>query len=128
MYMYIYICIYIYIYIPGLLNTRLYVSHLKAKIKRPDWYCADFCKYIYISSITKIQSQEKSFFHELFLTLLTHQHHFVEFYLTKTKTALETFQVITCSLGVTYNVNVRHTKSMMLNTVVSHAIYKSFFD
>ena len=44
------------------------------------------------------------------------------------KDSIGVFQVITCWLGVTYNVNVRHTKSSMLNTVVSHAVYKSFFD
>ena len=42
--------------------------------------------------------------------------------------ALEIFQVITCLLGVTYYIKVRHTKSLMLITVVSHVIYKSFFD
>ena len=36
--------------------------------------------------------------------------------------------VITCSLGVTYSVNLRHTKWLVLNIVVSHAVYESFFD
>ena len=78
-----------------------------------DWYCADFCKYI--SSIIKIQSREKKPFHKVFLTLLTHQHRLVEYYLTTTKKALEIFQVITCTLGVTHNVNVRHIESLMTN-------------
>ena len=29
---------------------------------------------------------------------------------------------------MTYNVNVRHTKSLVLNIVVSHAVYESLFD
>ena len=70
--------------------------------------CADFCKYI--SSIIKIHSREKEPFNKVFLTLLTHQHHLVEYYLTITKIALEIFEVITCTLGETYNVNVRHTE------------------
>ena len=92
----------------------------------PDWYYEDFCKYI--SSIIKIQSQKGILLHELFLTLLTHQHHLVEFYWTMAKTALKIFQVITCSLGVTDNVNVRHTKSLAVSIVVSHAAYKNLFD
>ena len=63
-----------------------------------------------------------------FLALLTHQHHIVEYYLTVTKMALEIFQVITCPLELTYNVNVRHTESWIINTVVSLAVYKRFFD
>ena len=55
----------------------------------------------------------------MFLTLLSHQHHLVEYYLTMTKIALEIFQVITCTLGVMYNVNVRHTESLMLIKKVS---------
>ena len=39
--------------------------------------------------------------------LLLHQHHLVEFYLTMVKTALEIFQVITCSLVVMYNVTCK---------------------
>ena len=42
--------------------------------------------------------------------------------------ALEIFQVIACTLGVTYNVNVWHTESLMLNMVVSLAGYKSLLD
>ena len=76
----------------------------------------------------KIQSREKEPFHKYFLTLLTHQHHLAEYYLTVTRIALKVFQVITCTLGVTYNVNVRHTESLMINVVVSLAVYKSFFD
>ena len=64
----------------------------------------------------------------MFLTLLTHQHHIVEYYLTVTKMVLEVLQVITCMFEVTYNVNVRHTESLMINMVVSLAVYKSFFD
>ena len=85
-----------------------------------DWYYADFCKYNWF--IIKIQSLEKEPFHKLFLTLLTHQYHLVEYFLTVTKIALEIFQVITCTLGVTYNVNVRHTESFMINLVVSLAV------
>ena len=55
----------------------------------------------------------------MFLTLLSHQHHLVEYYLTMTKIALEISQVITCTLGVMYNVNVRHTESLMLIKKVS---------
>ena len=33
--------------------------------------------------------------------------------------ALEIFQVITCTIGVTYNVNVRHAESLMLFKKVS---------
>ena len=62
------------------------------------------------------------------LTLLTHQHHIVEYYLTVTKTALEIFQVIICTLEVTCNINVGHTESLMINMVVSLAVYESFFD
>ena len=64
----------------------------------------------------------------MFLTLLTHQHHIVEYYLKVTKMALEIFQVITCTLEVAYNVNVGHTESLMVNMVVSLVVYKSFFD
>ena len=76
----------------------------------PDWCCADFCKCI---------SSKKEPFCKMFLTLLSHQHHLVEYYLTMTKIALEIFQVITCTLGVMYNVNVRHTESLMLIKKVS---------
>ena len=55
----------------------------------------------------------------MFLTLLSHQHHLVEYSLTVTKTALEIFQVITCTLGVMYNVNVRHAESLILLQKVS---------
>ena len=44
-----------------------------------------------------------------------------------TKIAFEIFQVITCTFGVTYNVNVRDTESLMINMVVSLAVYKHFF-
>ena len=91
----------------------------------PNWYCADFCKYIW--SVIKIQSREKEPFRKVFLTLLTHQHHLVEYYFTVTKIALEIFQIITCTLGVTYNVNVRYNESLMINMMVSLALYKSFF-
>ena len=60
--------------------------------------------------------------------LLTHQYHLVEFSLIITKMGLEIIQVITCTHGVTYNVNVGHTQSLMLNKVVSFTVYKSFFD
>ena len=85
-----------------------------------------FANTFHLSS--KCSHKKRSLFHERFLTLLTHEHHLVEFYLAIAKTAFEIFQVITCSLGMTYNVNLRHTKSMMLNIVVFHAVYKSFFD
>ena len=75
-----------------------------------------------------MQSQGKEPFHKVFLTLLAHQHHLVEYYLKMTKIALKIFQVITCTLGVTYNVNVRHPESLMINVVVSLAVYKGFFD
>ena len=91
----------------------------------PDWYCADFRKYI--SSITKYGHKKKSLFHEVFLTRLTCQHHLIEFYLAMTNMASEIFQKITCTLGVMYNVNVRHIESLM-HMVVSLAVYKSFFD
>ena len=85
-----------------------------------------FANTFHLSS--KCSHKKRSFFHELFLTVLTHQHHLVESYLIMAKTALEISQVITSSLGVTYNINVRHTKLLMLNTVLSHVVYKSFFD
>ena len=106
-------------------NAKIPLYKFPSSTFSPDWYCADFCKYI--SSIIKIQSREKEPFHKGLLTLLTHQHHLAEYYLTVTKVALEIFQVITCTLGVTYNVNVRHTESLMKNLVVSLAVYKSFF-
>ena len=93
----------------------LYIS-----LYSPDWYCA-----FHLSS--KHNRKKRSLFHELFLTLLTHQHHFVEFDLTMAKTALQIFQVKTCLLGVTYNVNVSHSISLILNTVVSHAVSSMFF-
>ena len=71
-----------------------------------------FANTFHLSS--KYSHMKKKLFHELLVTLLTHQHDLIEFYLTMAKTALEISQVITCSLGVTYNVNVRHTKSLML--------------
>ena len=59
------------------------------------------------------------------LTLLTHQHDLAEYYLTATKIAsILIFQVITCTFGVTYNVNVKHTEWLMINMVVSLAVYK----
>ena len=91
----------------------------------PDWFCAYFCKYI--SSIIKIQSREKRPFYKVFLTPLTHQHHLVEFYLRMKKMALGIFQLITCAFGMTYNANVRYIKPLMLNMVVSLAVYKIFF-
>ena len=60
--------------------------------------------------------------------LLTHQYHLVKFDLTMEKMALEIIQVVTCTLGVTYKVNLRDTESLMFNMVVSPAVYKSFFD
>ena len=92
----------------------------------PDWCCADFWKYI--SCIIKIQSQQKETFSWTVFNTLMHQHHLVEFYLTMAKKVFEVFQVVSCSIRVTYNVNVRHTKSLMLNINVSHAVYKSLFD
>ena len=73
-----------------------------------------YCKFI----SSKYNYEKRSLFYKVFLTLLTHQHHLVEFYLTMAKMALEIFQVITCSLGVTYNANIR----LMLNMVVSLAV------
>ena len=58
----------------------------------------------------------------MFLTLLTHQHHLVEYYLTMTKIAMEILQVIVCTLGVMHNVNVGHTESLMLSMVFSLAV------
>ena len=106
-------------------NAKIPLHKFHSSAFSPDWYCADFCKYIW--SIIKIQSREKRPLHKAFLTLLKHQHHIVEYYLTVTKMALEIFQVITCMLEVTYNVNVRHTESLMINMVVSLTVYKSFF-
>ena len=91
----------------------------------PDCFCAYFCKYI--SSNIKIQSREKRRFYKVFLTLLTHQHHLVEFYFKSGKMALEFFQVITCAFGVTHDANIRYIKPLMLNMVVSLAVYKIFF-
>ena len=85
-----------------------------------------FANIFYLSS--KYIHEERNLFHKVLLMLLTHQHHLAKFYLTMTKMALEIFQVITCTLGMTYNVNVKHTESLMLNMVVSLAVYKSFFD
>ena len=111
---------------PTTINAKIPLHKFPSSTYYPDWYHADFCKYI--SSIIKIQSREKKPFHKVFLTLLTHQHHLAEYYLTVTKVALEIFQIKFWTLGVTYNVNVRHTKSLMINMVVSLAVYKSFFD
>ena len=90
----------------------------------PEWYCAGFCKYI--SSIIKIQSQKRSLFLAVFLTRLICQHHLVEFCSEMTNMTSEIFQKITCTLGVMYNVNLRHIESLM-HMVVSLAVYKSFF-
>ena len=84
-----------------------------------------FANPFYLSS--KHSREKRSLFHNAFLTLLTHQHHLVEFYLAMAKMTLVIFQVITCTLGVTYNLNVRHTESLVLNMVVFLAGYKSFF-
>ena len=111
---------------PTTINAQIPLYKCFSSTYSPDWYCADFCKYI--SSIIKIQSWEKGPFHKVFLPILTQQHHLIEYYLTVTKIALEIFQIITCTLGVTYNVNVRHTESLMINMVVSLAVYKRFFD
>ena len=112
---------------PTTKNAKIHLHKFSSSAYSPDWYCADFCKYI--TSIIKIQSREKVPFHKVFLTLLAHQQHLVEYYLTMTKIALKIFEVIiTCLLGVTYNVHVRHTESFMINMVVSLAVYKSFFD
>ena len=107
-------------------NAKIPLYKFLSSTFSPDCYRADFCKYIW--SIIKIQSREKRPFHKVFLTLLTHQHHLAEYYLTVTKIALEIFQIKFWTLGLTYNVNVRHTKSLMINMVVSLAVYKSFFD
>ena len=111
---------------PTTINTKIPLYKFPSSTYSPDWYCEDFCKYIYC--IIKIQSQEKKIFNKVFLTFLTDQHPLVEYYLTVTKIALEIFQVMTRMLGVTYNVNVRHTKSLMINLVVSLTVYKTFFD
>ena len=110
---------------PTTINAKIPLYKFSSSTYSPDWYCTDFCKYI--SSIIKIQSPEKEPFLKVFLTLLTHHHHLGEYCLTVAKIALEIFQVITCTLGVTYNVNVRHTESLMKNLVVLLAVYKSFF-
>ena len=107
-------------------NEKIPLHKFPSSTFSPDWYCADFRKYIW--SIIKMQSREKGPFHKVFLTLPTHQHFFVEYYLTVTKIALGILQIITCTFGVTYNVNVRHTESLMINMVVFLAVYKSFFD
>ena len=60
----------------------------------------------------------------MFLALLTHQHHLVEYYLTVTKIASEIFQVITWRLEVTYNVNLRPTGSLMIDMVVPLPLIK----
>ena len=79
-------------------------------------------------SPSKYSHEKKSLFHKVFLTLLTHQHHLVELYLTMTNMSSDIFEKITCTLGVTYNVNIKHTEPLMLNMVVSLAVYKSIFD
>ena len=61
-------------------------------------------------------------------TFLTHQRHHVEFCLTMAIVALGIFPKTAYTFGVTYNVNVKHTKSLILNMVVSLVVYKSFFD
>ena len=103
-------------------NAKIPSHKFPSSTYSPNWYCADFCKYF--SSIIKIQSREKEPFHKGLLTLLTHQHHLAQYYLTVTKISLEIFQVITCTLGVTYNVNVRHIESLIINVVISLAVYK----
>ena len=84
-----------------------------------------FANTFHLSS--KYSHKKRSLFHEVFLTRVTCQHHLVEFYLAMTNMILEIFQKITCTLGVTYNVNVRYIESLM-HMVVSLAAYKSFFD
>ena len=112
---------------PTTKNAKIHLHKFPSSTYSPDWYCADFCKYI--TSIIKIQSREKVPFHKVFLTLLAHQQHLVEYYLTMTKIALKIFEVIiTCLLGVTHNVNVRHPESLITNIVYSLAVYKSSFD
>ena len=111
---------------PTTINAQIPLYKCFSSTYSPDWYCADFCKYI--SPIINIQSREKELFYKVFLTLLTHQHHHAKYYLTMTKIVFENFQAITCTLGVTYNVNVRYTESLMINMVVSLAVYKRFFD
>ena len=112
---------------PTTKNAKIHLHKFPSSAYSPDWYCADFCKYI--TSIIKIQSREKVPFHKVFLTLLAHQQHLVEYYLTMTKIALKIFEVIiTCLLGVTHNVNVRHPESLITNIVYSLAVYKSSFD
>ena len=72
----------------------------------PDWYCADW------SSVFNA-------FNESTLPWIS---------FNNDKGDIVNSSKITCSLGVMYNINVRHTKSLMLNKVVSLAVYKSFFD
>ena len=79
-------------------NAKIPLYKFRSSTFSPDWYCADFYKYIW--SIIKIQSWEKRPFHEVFLPFLTQQYHLVEYYLTVTKIVLEIFQIITCTLGV----------------------------
>ena len=88
----------------------------------PDRQSGDFCKYM--SSAIKIMSQEKKPFSWTVFNHFNASAPLVEFHLTMAKTGLE----ITCSLGGTYNLNVRHAKSLILSILVFHAIYKSFFD
>ena len=90
----------------------------------PDWCCAEYLQIHFMyhqNTVTK----KKTFSWTAF-NALKHQHHLAEFYLTMAKKAFEVFQAITCSTGVTYNVNVRYTRSLMLNIVVSYTVYKSF--
>ena len=101
--------------IPWLSCKNKYLKQVSFQARNQELFRAPF-----LLIISKYNYEERSLFYKVFLTLLTHQHHLVEFYLTMTKMALEIFQVITCLLGVTYNANVR----LMLNMVVSLAVYK----
>ena len=113
----------IYCFNPTTINVV--IPSLSTPTHSPDWYCADFHKSFHLSS--KYSHKKRSLFHEVLLTHLTCQHHLVEFYLAMTNMASEIFQKITCTIGVMYNVNVRHYGSMM-HMVVSLAVYKSLFD
>ena len=77
---------------PTTLNVKIQLYKFPSSTYSPDCYFADFCKYI--SSIIEIQSREKEPFHKVFLTLLTQQHHFIEYYLTMTKIVLEAIKVL----------------------------------
>ena len=45
---------------PTTINTKILLYKFPSSTYSPDWYCEDFCKYIYC--IIKIQSQEKKIF------------------------------------------------------------------